>query len=93
MERNSNSNYTFPTVPLHFVVDGGVGVAPPPPPASSSANESSPSSSNNSKQQLTRAQAVANGVTDCGAFKRVWAERYLCYNLGREIICLLCFCR
>ena len=39
------------------------------------------------------AQVVANGVSDCGAFKRIWAERYLCYNLGREIICLLCFCR
>ena len=38
-------------------------------------------------------QAIANGVNDCGAFKRIWAERYLCYNLGREIICLLCFCR
>lgn len=38
-------------------------------------------------------QAIANGVSDCGAFKRIWAERYLCYNLGREIICLLCFCR
>ena len=38
-------------------------------------------------------QWVATGINDCGAFKRVWAERYLCYNLGREIICLLCFCR
>merc|ERR1719189_1613314 len=42
---------------------------------------------------LTPAEWVATGINDCGAFKRVWAERYLCYNLGREIICLLCFCR
>ena len=38
-------------------------------------------------------QWVTTGINDCGAFKRSWAERYLCYNLGREIICLLCFCR
>merc|ERR1712227_803669 len=42
---------------------------------------------------LSPAEWVATGINDCGAFKRVWAERYLCYNLGREIICLLCFCR
>lgn len=42
---------------------------------------------------LTPAEWVATGINDCGAFKRLWAERYLCYNLGREIICLLCFCR
>lgn len=49
--------------------------------------------SDHSHETLTPAQVVANGVNDCGAFKRIWAERYLCYNLGREIICLLCFCR
>jgi len=35
----------------------------------------------------------ASGIEDCGPFKKVWSYRYLCYNLGREILCLLCFCR
>jgi len=35
----------------------------------------------------------ASGTEDCGPFKKVWSYRYLCYNLGKEILCLLCFCR
>ena len=35
----------------------------------------------------------ASGIEDCGPFKKVWSYRYLCYNLGKEILCLLCFCR
>jgi len=35
----------------------------------------------------------ASGIEDCGPFKKVWSFRYLCYNLGKEILCLLCFCR
>ena len=37
--------------------------------------------------------APASGVEDCGPYKKVWSTRYLCYNLGKEILCLLCFCR
>ena len=35
----------------------------------------------------------ASGIEDCGPYKKVWSYRYLCYNLGKEILCLLCFCR
>ena len=35
----------------------------------------------------------ASGIEDCGPFKKIWSYRYLCYNLGKEILCLLCFCR
>jgi len=34
-----------------------------------------------------------SGVEDCGPFKKVWSSTYLCFNLGKEILCLLCFCR
>jgi len=37
--------------------------------------------------------ALVSGTEDYGPFKKVWSETYLCYNLGKEIICLLCFCR
>jgi len=35
----------------------------------------------------------ASGVENCGSFKKIWSHTYLCYNLGKEILCLLCFCR
>ncbi|XP_023328816.1 longitudinals lacking protein, isoforms H/M/V isoform X2 [Eurytemora carolleeae] len=34
-----------------------------------------------------------SGVEDCGPFKKIWSNTYIVYNLGKEIICLLCFCR
>jgi len=37
--------------------------------------------------------ALVSGTEDYGPFKKIWSETYLCYNLGKEIICLLCFCR
>jgi len=35
----------------------------------------------------------ASGIENCGSFKKAWSNTYLCYNLGKEILCLLCFCR
>ncbi len=70
--------------------DGGVSWAIEETPIAEEASNAAVSASTS---DLTPAQLVANGVADCGSFKRIWAERYLCYNLGREIICLLCFCR
>ena len=46
-----------------------------------------------SKKVLQEDPPPASGIEDCGPFKKVWSYRYLCYNLGKEILCLLCFCR
>jgi len=46
-------------------------------------------------QSYVQNQAVCpvSGIEDCGAYKKIWSNSFLCYNLGKEILCLLCFCR